>query len=205
MVSNYPFNELDLFIRQIEIFLDNDNYKEALISILKEEINHEEIKTDPSILKLKAKAYAEMDQLDKSLEILESSNNTKFSNIYNKYLSQYNLENGKPDDINEQKKYEVFSKWINSNNALLYKVKLVFFENNYRGIIASSTIRAGEIIVKIPSGLQITLKTAKQSTIGKKLSEKLFKFQNDHLIYLTLFCIEEIKKKESFWKPYLDI
>jgi histone-lysine N-methyltransferase SETD3 len=70
------------------------------------------------------------------------------------------------------------------------------YVNNYK-------IEKGEIIMKIPNSLLITLELARENYIGSKVSQ-LNLLSPKHCL-LTSYILQEKIKSESKWKPYLDI
>lgn len=96
--------------------------------------------------------------------------------------------------------------WMESNGAVLNKVKVHYFERHYRGIVAERETDVNESLLFIPRKLLITYEDSRMSGLVKKIDElgiiKLLK-STSHTP-LSVFLLEEQEKGEaSFYQPYL--
>ena len=106
--------------------------------------------------------------------------------------------------IDEEEKllYENYTKWAISKGAKFDKIDLTCFYTDYRGLVANSNIKKGEIILFIPDNSIITLKMAKEAHIGKKIIE------NDaNLIYknnstFSTYVLWEMANPKTRWKLF---
>jgi histone-lysine N-methyltransferase SETD3 len=85
------------------------------------------------------------------------------------------------------------------------KLELKFFSDDHRGIYAKNKIQKDELVVKIPLNMLITLEMAKESPIGQKMVNANLDLYSPKHCYLATFLLQEISKKDSQWKLYLDI
>eukprot|EP00826_Nyctotherus_ovalis_P028223 TRINITY_DN2228_c0_g1_i3.p1 TRINITY_DN2228_c0_g1~~TRINITY_DN2228_c0_g1_i3.p1 ORF type:complete len:198 (-),score=70.67 TRINITY_DN2228_c0_g1_i3:724-1317(-) len=66
-------------------------------------------------------------------------------------------------------------------------------------------IRDRENILSVPERLIITEEKGRNTKLGKLVAESNIKPDYPHVFYLAMFILEEMRKKDSLWKPYMDV
>ncbi|GAA5802082.1 hypothetical protein EDC94DRAFT_562163 [Helicostylum pulchrum] len=95
------------------------------------------------------------------------------------------------------KKYEKFITWLHENNFPESKLTLANFTNTGRGMMATSDIEAGEVIVSVPRKFLIT-NDSLTKVYGSKHSLGPHQLLALHLVLVS-------RDKQSWWKPYMDL
>ncbi|CAO3656911.1 unnamed protein product [Mucor hiemalis] len=97
----------------------------------------------------------------------------------------------------QDKKYIKFKTWLEENNFPDSKLTLANFTNTGRGMMATSDIEAGEVIVSVPKNFLITNESLSK-VYGSHHS------LNSHQL-LALHLVMLIRDKQSWWKSYIDL
>ncbi|GAA5814053.1 hypothetical protein MFLAVUS_007543 [Mucor flavus] len=95
------------------------------------------------------------------------------------------------------KKYEKFMTWLHENNFPESKLALANFTNTGRGMMATSDIEAGEVIVSVPRKFLIT-NDSLTKIYGSKHALGPHQLLALHLVLVS-------RDKQSWWKPYMDL
>jgi hypothetical protein len=66
-------------------------------------------------------------------------------------------------------------------------------------------IQAEERIISVPNKLIITEDRGRDTELGKLIAKSGVRLRFPHIFYLTLFIMEEFNKKDSIWRPYMDV
>lgn len=93
---------------------------------------------------------------------------------------------------------------MKENGAVFSKIALKFFGPSYRGIVCTSPLEKGEVILSVPKETIITLSMAKNSPVGKKLVGS-----GTSLIYpnnstLATYVLQEMANPHTKWKYMLE-
>ena len=96
-------------------------------------------------------------------------------------------------------------KWLKDGGAVFDKVKMRYYSPNYRGVHASTKIRKNEVFLVIPRTRIITLEMAKSSPIGAKMEQARLNLLSPKHSFLSSFVLQERRKENTIWEPYLDI
>ncbi len=100
---------------------------------------------------------------------------------------------------------EAFNRWLSSRGAKCSRVHVRYYGPDFRGVHTRGYIPEGEEVLSIPKSLIITAQSGKDTEIGKKLVKSGIPLNWDYLVYITIFLLTEMHKKDSSWKPYLDV
>jgi len=100
--------------------------------------------------------------------------------------------------------FDNYKKWMKANGAILSKITLKFLGPNYRGIVATSSLDKGEIVLSVPKELIMTLTMAKNTSIGKKITSS-----GTSLIYpnnstLATYVLLERNNPHTKWKYMIE-
>ena len=111
------------------------------------------------------------------------------------------------EDHPEKVRINNMLQWLISGGSKFDKIKIRFYAADYRGVHASKDIKKGETILYIPKHQIITLEMAFASPVGKKMYEKGLRQRliSPKHSFLSTFLMQERRKPESIWQPYLDI
>jgi len=115
------------------------------------------------------------------------------------------LDNVLPRDDPEIIRFNKFTKWLTDGGAIYDKIKMRYYSKDYRGVHARTKIRKNEIFLYIPRNLIITLEMAKKAPIGSKMEKANVQLLSPKHSYLSSYVLQEKRKKDSKWEPYLDM
>lgn len=97
-----------------------------------------------------------------------------------------------------------FAQWFNENGGKAEHVLIDDFGQQGLGLRAASDIKGGELFITIPRKLTISAETARNSELGPLIEkDNILRVMQNACLVLHVYC--EKLKKNSFWKPYLDI
>ena len=88
------------------------------------------------------------------------------------------------------------------------KLKLRFYTENFRGVHACQEIDHGETVVFVPRTCLITTEDTRETELAKKVGgaeSALAKLPLSNTAYYSMFLIEERRKENSHFRPYLNI
>lgn len=102
-------------------------------------------------------------------------------------------------------KYSIFINWLKDNGAKFPGLYFKETENNMRSVFTKEYILKDKQIITIPKNLLITNEMGKNTDIGRRLLNKKVSFNSPSHVYMIVFMITEMKKGNSFFKPYFDI
>eukprot|EP00826_Nyctotherus_ovalis_P039605 TRINITY_DN381_c0_g1_i1.p1 TRINITY_DN381_c0_g1~~TRINITY_DN381_c0_g1_i1.p1 ORF type:complete len:477 (+),score=178.23 TRINITY_DN381_c0_g1_i1:513-1943(+) len=118
---------------------------------------------------------------------------------------EFALDNVLPKDHPEILRFERFVKWLRDGGAKFDKVKMRYYSADYRGVHAKLRVRKNEVLVFIPKDLIITLEMAKEAPIGSKMEKAKLKLLSPKHSFLSSYLLQELRKTDSKWQPYLDM
>jgi len=95
--------------------------------------------------------------------------------------------------------------WLRKGNVMFDKLKIRFYSDYNRGVCVRKKIHNKEKILIVPKSHLITLEMAKANPIAKKIIQAKLDLLSPKHSYLGTFLLLEMKKPDSFWKPYLDV
>ena len=144
--------------------------------------------------------YLEMYDIDRAEKYLMNKNK-RLKNL---------IEKNKRDIINKTRKYKSYPLYIHflkelyKYNSFFPKLKIHFYTEDYRGVIAKSDISKNEIIMTIPKNCLITLENALETDYGKKIGKFMYKELNSpkHCLLSSFLLFEE---KNPKYKYYFDL
>lgn len=97
-----------------------------------------------------------------------------------------------------------FTDWVKSNGAIFEGSEITEFQGYDLGLKANTDISQDSLIIAIPRKLMLTVEEAKNSSLGPLIERELI-LKTMPNVALAIFLLLEKSKKDSFWKPYLDI
>ena len=101
-----------------------------------------------------------------------------------------------------EREYIALLKWAKRNRISFGKLRPAYFPETGRGLMACKKLNTGDLVISVPEEMLITTKTAKQSEIGKQLTQ--LHVQLNSLVLLCVFILyEKYRGKSSFWYPYI--
>ena len=143
------------------------------------------------------------------LEMHDIKKAEKYLMNKNKRLKSLIEKNKKELIINSKKfkSYPLYIKFLRElyqHNSYFPKLKIHFYSDNYRGVIAKTDILKNEIIMTIPRNCLITLEDTFETEYGKKISKFMYKELNSpkHCLLSSFLLYEE---KNSKYKYYFDL
>ena len=143
------------------------------------------------------------------LEMYDIERAEKYLMNKNKRLKSL-IDKNKKELILKSKKYKTYPLYINflrelyKYNSFFPKLKIHFYTDDYRGVIAKSDIVKNEIIMTIPKSCLITLENALETEYGKKIAKFMYRELNSpkHCLLSSFLLFEE---KNPKYKYYFDL
>ena len=143
------------------------------------------------------------------LEMYDIDRAEKYLMNKNKRLKSL-IDKNKKELILKSKKYKTYPLYINflrelyKYNSFFPKLKIHFYTDDYRGVIAKSDIVKNEIIMTIPKSCLITLENALETEYGKKIAKFMYRELNSpkHCLLSSFLLFEE---KNLKYKYYFDL
>ena len=143
------------------------------------------------------------------LEMYDIDMAEKYSQNKNKRLKAL-IDKNKKELYQKSKNYKSYPLYVNflrelyKYNAFFPKLKIHFYTDDYRGVLAKSNILKDEIIMTIPKECLISLETALNTNYGKKIGEFMYNELNSpkHCL-LSSFLLYE--KNNPKYKYYFDL
>ena len=143
------------------------------------------------------------------LEMYDIESAEKYLMNKNKRLKNL-IEKNKKELIIKSKKYKTYPLYIHflkelyKYNSFFPKLKIHFYTDNYRGVIAKSDIFKNEIIMTIPKCCLITLENALKTEYGKKIGKFMYKELNSpkHCLLSSFLLYEQQNPR---YKYYFDL
>lgn len=150
---------------------------------------------------------------DKALEALEVlvkapdkiRKNEAVVLLMSELQAELKADNLLPKDHPEIISFNNLAKWLADGGAKFDKLKMRYYSEGYRGVHARGKIKKGEIFLFVPKNLLITLEMAKEAPIGIKMLQAKLNLLSPKHCYLSSYILQERHKKDSKWRPYLDI
>ena len=215
--KNKNNNNYDTAINYFTRKINND--KENLIYIIKRAICYLSkgyynlalkdalytIEIDPDFNKgyyIACLCYIEMYDIKRAERLCEKKeNNSKLKSL---------IEKNKKEIMSKTKKYKSYPLYIKflkelyKYNSFFPKLKIHFYTNNYRGVLAKKNIIKNEIIMTIPKECLISLETVLETDYGKKIGEFMYKelYSPKHCLLTSFLLYEE---KNPKYKYYFDL
>lgn len=150
-----------------------------------------------------------MDKMQEALGILEKFKDKcvdkEFEEQRKIIEEEIKMDNLLPKDHPEYVKLMAFLDWLSKGGSVADKIKIRFYTPSFRGVHARRRIRKNESFLFTPKSQIITLEMAKATPIGKKMEEAKIKLLSPKHSFLSSYVLQEKRKPDSFWKPYLDI
>ncbi|CAD8163405.1 unnamed protein product [Paramecium octaurelia] len=152
----------------------------------------------------KAQILYEMGYIQDAIQCLESSNHhtSEIEKLLNQYKSQALQSSIDSGELDKQKR---LLEWLKTGQALFPKIKIESYAEDYRGVNARKAISSKEVILFVPRSHMITLEMAKETPVAKKIIQYRLDLLSPKHSFLSTFLLQEKKKQDSFWKPYLDV
>ena len=143
------------------------------------------------------------------LEMYDIDSAEKYLMNKNKRLKNL-IEQNKKEIIIKSKKYKTYPLYIKflkelyKYNSFFPKLKIHFYTDDYRGVIAKTDIYKNEIIMTIPKCCLITLENALRTEYGKKIGKFMYNELNSpkHCLLSSFLLYEEQNQK---YKYYFDL
>ena len=102
-------------------------------------------------------------------------------------------------------RFNKFVGWLQKGGTMFDKIKIRYYSPDYRGVHARTKIRKNEVFLLIPKERIITLEMAKSAPIGAKMELAHLSLLSPKHSFLSSFVLQERRKPDSIWEPYLDI
>jgi len=156
----------------------------------------------------KASALRELGKITEALEAARtgyevSGKNEVFEKLVEEIEKEYKEDNKFPADDPEMIKIRDLCDWLQTGGAIFDKLKIKYYEKNYRGVHSSQIIKANELILFIPKSHLITLEMARQTPVGKKMMAAGLSLLSPKHSYLSTFLLDEKFNGVSWWAPYI--
>ena len=144
--------------------------------------------------------YLEMFDIESAEKYLMNKNK-KLKNLINKSKKEIEIKSKKHKTY---PLYIIFLKELYKYNSFFPKLKIHFYNDNYRGVVAKSNIYKNEIIMTIPKKCLITLETVLETKYGKKIYEFMYNELNSpkHCLLSSFLLYEKNNQK---YKYYFDL
>ena len=110
----------------------------------------------------------------------------------------YCSEHGKT--VNEAE-YITLLKWAKRNRISFGKLRPAYFPATGRGLMTCKKLNSGDLVISVPDEMLITVKTAEQSVIGKRLTQ--LRLDKPLLMLCVFILYEKHRGISSFWHPYI--
>ena len=91
-----------------------------------------------------------------------------------------------------------------SRGSKFSKIEVKLFGPNYRGVVATESIEKDEIIISVPKEDMITLTMAKNTSIGKRITEAKVSLIYPNNSTLATYVLLEEKNPKTKWRYMLD-
>ena len=187
--------------------IEKHKYDEAI------EDSQKSIEINPNYLKAyhrKATALLELGKHQESLDVINTALAIDpackdFQEIRENVLKEIQINSVLPSDHPERIKFDKLVNWLIEGGAIFPKLQMRFYSEDYRGVHSTSFILKDECILFVPKSHIITLEMAKSSPIGQKMVEADLDLLSPKHSFLTTYILQERRKSETFWKPYLEI
>ena len=204
-INTYPSSSL-FYLNRSMVYLSQHKYHDSIIDSSKA------LSLDPSNPKTsyrKAVALKALGDHKEALNTLKNfldsyPENEEISKLYQEIIEksqQFNLEPSHP----ERQKFEDLFEWLVKGGSIFPKIYLEYYSHDYRGVHCAREIDKGEVVLLIPNSHIITLEMAKAEPVGRKMIEHNLDLLSPKHCFLTTFILQEQRKPDSFWKPYLNI
>ena len=143
------------------------------------------------------------------LEMYDIDSAEKYLMNKNKRLKNL-IERNKKEIMIKSKKYKSYPLYIKflkelyRHNSFFPKLKIHFYTDDYRGVLAKTDIYKNEIIMTIPKCCLITLENALRTEYGKKIGKFMYSDLNSpkHCL-LSSFLLYEAQNQK--YKYYFDL
>ena len=146
--------------------------------------------------------YIEMYDIKRAERLCEKKeNNGKLKALIEKNKKEIMLKTKK------YKSYPLYIKFLKElykYNSFFPKLKIHFYTNNYRGVLAKKNIMKNEVIMTTPKECLISLETVLETEYGKKIGEFMYKelYSPKHCLLTSFLLYEE---KNPKYKYYFDL
>jgi len=138
--------------------------------------------------------------LEQNLHLGENVNNT-----LQIFKAKYKEQTGGEYEDEEMRRIERFAKWAKTSGVQFNKIGLKQIVPGNRGIYAMKPVFPEERILTVPEKLIITEDKGRDTELGKLVAASGVRLKFPHIFYLTLLIMEELNKKDSIWRPYMDV
>ncbi len=103
----------------------------------------------------------------------------------------------------EKKTTDRLLEWMIQNGAIMPNLYFQYYAVDFRGVCIDTDFNDDEVMVTIPLDMLVTVERAKESDIGRLITESGCKLRSH--AYVACFILEEKINRSSFWKPYIDV
>lgn len=97
-----------------------------------------------------------------------------------------------------------FMNWVNENGAEVKGCELKVFDGFEMGFMVKQNIPASSLVISVPRNLMLTVEIAMKGEM-KELFDHDQILKNMPNVGLAIFLLYEKFKRDSFWKPYINI
>lgn len=200
---NHPI----LYSNRAAAYLSKHKYDQALEDASKS------ISLNPSYMKAyhrKASSLREQSKFEEALSVVNEAltidpKSIDLIEIQQEITKDIQINSVLPPDHPERVKFDALVKWLIDGGATFPKIQMRFYSQDYRGVHSTSFIPKDECLLFVPKSHIITLEMAKASPIGLKMVEANLDLLSPKHSFLTTYILQERRKPDSFWLPYLNI
>ena len=146
-----------------------------------------------------------MEVLKQAIEI--EPDNKDLINYLAETKKEYEEDNTLSKEDPEFQRFQRMLDWLKEGGSAYEKLKIRFYGPDYRGVHAAKDIRKGETILFVPKHQIVTLELAFASPLGSLMYEKGLRQRliSPKHSFLSAFIMQERRKPDSYWWPYMDI
>ncbi|CAD8081680.1 unnamed protein product [Paramecium primaurelia] len=120
--------------------------------------------------------------------------------------SEYELKTkSKRQTYDDPDPYKNLIQWLKDGKAEVSKVQIEVKSEGYRTLKASQFIRQGEWVLFIPRTHYLSLEEVKKSCLINRKMIQLNYIPNNIQTYFVNHLLQENRRQNSFWKPYIDV
>ncbi|CAM9379344.1 unnamed protein product [Scytosiphon promiscuus] len=110
-----------------------------------------------------------------------------------------------PDDPDHDAKVVAFERWLLENGGNFPRLEIRRYDPEVRGVHARGEIDPDEVIVEIPLKCLVTVEMGKGLPVGQAVLASGVSFDAPKHIFLMLFILTDMKRQDTFFRPYYDL
>ncbi|CAM9588834.1 unnamed protein product, partial [Phaeothamnion confervicola] len=99
----------------------------------------------------------------------------------------------------------VFERWLLDNGAKFPLLHMRKYDTEVRGVHARTDIDKDIIVIEVPLRCLITVEMGKETDVGRAVVAADLDLDAPKHVFLMLFMLVDMKRPDSFFRPYYDI